>query len=192
MTYGDALKSWGALCGFPKMQSGYPEQSLRDVFCEFVNTRVAEAWVASRWTFAISMLEIAIETDAIADITDYSAYTPLEAYDKDMRLDDTARRLRFLREETRLILPDAKAGQTVYIRVRGPKPSYSDTNLTATIPDAFGTFLVRGAHADWLRSQNRGDEADTAEGFARSALENEIYENERNQSYQPAVQFGRL
>lgn len=59
------------------------------------------------------------------------------------------------------------------------------------VPEQFEIFIVRGAQADWLRSQNRNDEAEIAESKARAALDAEVFEAENFQGVRLGTVFGR-
>lgn len=59
------------------------------------------------------------------------------------------------------------------------------------VPEQFEIFIIRGAQADWLRSQNRNDEAEIAESKARSALDAEVFEAENFQGVRVGTAFAQ-
>ncbi len=59
------------------------------------------------------------------------------------------------------------------------------------VPEQFEIFIIRGAQADWLRSQNRNDEAEIAESKARAALDAEVFEAENFQGVRVGTAFAQ-
>ena len=59
------------------------------------------------------------------------------------------------------------------------------------VPEQFEIFIMRGAQADWLRSQNRNDEAEIAESKARAALDAEVFEAENFQGVRVGTAFAQ-
>lgn len=58
------------------------------------------------------------------------------------------------------------------------------------VPEQFLIFITRGCQADWLRSQNRNDEAEIPESKARDALAAEVFEAENFQNTRLGINFG--
>lgn len=79
-----------------------------------------------------------------------------------------------------ILIPDVPFKKTAWLRYRPCEPIFSHEDMDKTFPYAFKTYIVEGARASWIASENRQGEAAAVENVAQAALEEELIRLESN------------